>query len=171
MGIRFVVGFGGPEPSHSLANLGDVRKKVRFETVSMRELSRNPARVIDRVAHGQRLLVSRYGQPIATLQPLDGAVVQPVAGAEFDIDGAPLGDVQDELRRLSDVERALLRDGLNALGRLIPTQVDPRVGPTTADIEALSVRGLTKRGPRGGWILTGKGSMLREALRQAAGLE
>jgi len=37
--------------------------------VTIRDLSRTPGGVIQRVLRGERLIVCRHGHPIATLQP------------------------------------------------------------------------------------------------------
>jgi len=41
--------------------------------VSARDLSRHAANVLDRVEHGERLLVTRDGEPIAEIIPIDPA--------------------------------------------------------------------------------------------------
>ena len=51
-----------------------------FPEVTTSDLSRSPRRVLDRIAGGERLLVTCHGRPLATLQPLDGVVWQPFAG-------------------------------------------------------------------------------------------
>lgn len=40
------------------------------DTVSARDLSRSAARVLDRVEHGERLVVTRDGEPIAEIIPI-----------------------------------------------------------------------------------------------------
>jgi prevent-host-death family protein len=39
--------------------------------ISARELSRDASRVLDRVEHGERLTVTRDGEPIAEIIPID----------------------------------------------------------------------------------------------------
>ena len=70
-----------------------------METVSVQDLQRNPAGLLDRVEAGERLIVSRGGRPVAELRPLAPAARGPrpfglAAGsfavpADFD---APLPD-------------------------------------------------------------------------------
>lgn len=42
-------------------------------SVSARDLSRHAANVLDRVEHGERLIVTRDGEPIAEIIPIDRA--------------------------------------------------------------------------------------------------
>ena len=42
-------------------------------TVTARDLSRGAATVLDRVEHGERLIVTRDGEPIAEIIPIDRA--------------------------------------------------------------------------------------------------
>jgi prevent-host-death family protein len=42
-------------------------------TISARDLSRRAATVLDRVEHGERLVVTRDGEPIAEIVPIDRA--------------------------------------------------------------------------------------------------
>lgn len=42
-------------------------------SISARDLSRRAANVLDRVEHGERLLVTRDGEPIAEIIPIDRA--------------------------------------------------------------------------------------------------
>ena len=68
-------------------------------TISMQDLQRDPAGLLDRVEAGERLVVSREGRPVAELRPLAPAARGPrpfglAAGAftvpaDFD---APLPD-------------------------------------------------------------------------------
>ena len=135
-------------------------------TVSVRELSRSPRALLDRVARGERLIVCRHGRPVATLQPLDGVVVQPFDGHEYDVMGAPIGDAHQEVRKLPNLARALLRDGVNRNGRIIPGRISGGFGleAERSAIQELTQRGLIQRSRRGGLEPTGRGWMLRDAL-------
>jgi prevent-host-death family protein len=42
-------------------------------SVSARDLSRHAASVLDRVEHGERLIVTRDGEPVAEIIPIDPA--------------------------------------------------------------------------------------------------
>lgn len=43
------------------------------ESITARDLSRRAANVLDRVEHGERLLITRDGEPIAEIVPIDRA--------------------------------------------------------------------------------------------------
>jgi prevent-host-death family protein len=43
------------------------------ESINARDLSRRAASVLDRVEHGERLVVTRDGEPIAEIIPIDRA--------------------------------------------------------------------------------------------------
>jgi prevent-host-death family protein len=70
-----------------------------MSSVSLQDLQRDPAALLDRVEAGERLIVSRESRPVAELRPIAPAVRQPrpfglAAGAfsvpdDFD---APLPD-------------------------------------------------------------------------------
>ena len=70
-----------------------------MSTISLQDLRRDPAGLLDRVEAGERLVVSREGRPVAELRPLSPAASGPrpfglAAGAftvpaDFD---APLPD-------------------------------------------------------------------------------
>ena len=77
-------------------------------TITMRELSRSPRTVLDRIMRGERMIVCRYGHPIATLQPLTGCVTQPFEGKEYDVFGSPLGEVDRQIARLRPIEKKIL---------------------------------------------------------------
>ena len=141
-----------------------MKKKVRLDRVSVRELSRKPGEVLRRVELGERLLLCCHGRPVATLQPLDGCVVQPFVGAEFDIYGSPLGDASDEASKLEEIEKEMLVRG-QWLDRFTPGRIRPgrEWGEVSATIAALQERGLLRKTPRG-LRLTGRGWLMREAL-------
>jgi prevent-host-death family protein len=46
-------------------------------TVSMQDLERDPATLLDRVEAGERLVISRGGRPVAELRPLEPSVRGP----------------------------------------------------------------------------------------------
>ena len=89
-----------------------------LSTVSIGELSREPRRVLERILRGERLIVCRYGHPIATLQPLDGCVTQPFEGRVGSLDGSPLGDLKAEIDGLQPIEKELLMDCVR-MGRIV----------------------------------------------------
>ena len=134
----------------------------------MRELSRRPGEVLLRVLKGERLIVSRHGHPVATLQPLDGCVTQPFAGREDDLLGSPLGDLDREIAKLRPIEKRMLMDGVR-WDRVRPGS--PRGVDFSEAMRTLrdwELRGLARKGRRG-WAVTGRALMLREALLEKAG--
>lgn len=70
--------------------------------VSIRELRNHGGDVVDRVARGERLTITRGGKPVAELRPLAHAPV-------------PLSVLVDRWRRLPDVDPARLRADLDAI--------------------------------------------------------
>jgi hypothetical protein len=114
---------------------------------------------------GERLIICRHRRPIATLQPLDGLVFQPLEGRDYDISGSPLGSPSVELEKLSETERALLLDAVSH-GRLVPNRVERDHDTSTyrLALESLVIRGLIKRSSSRGHVLTGRGLVLREEL-------
>jgi len=80
-------------------------------TVTARDLSRRASTVLDRVEHGERLLVTRDGEPIAEIIPIDrseralarwvkdGYISPPPAGGY-----AKAGGIARAARRLPEVE-------------------------------------------------------------------
>jgi prevent-host-death family protein len=70
--------------------------------VTIRELRNHGGEVVDRVAAGERLTVTRDGRPVAELRPYRSA---PLAAAEL----------LRRWRRLPAVDAALLRDDLDAV--------------------------------------------------------
>lgn len=75
--------------------------------VTTSDLSRSPGEVLDRVARGERLIICRHKRPIATLQPLDGLVLQPFTGNAHDIFGWQVAGAARELAKLTHVQRLL----------------------------------------------------------------
>ena len=139
-------------------------------TVTTSDLSRRPRDVLDRVARGERLIVCHWKKPVATLQPLDGYVVQPHTGAVHDVFGWPFGGIDDEIAKLDDVERRLLTDGYKDW-RVRPGRVrGVDFGATLRALERMRLNGLAVR-PWRGWELTGRGLALREALLRREGRE
>lgn len=131
--------------------------------VSIRDLSRRPNDVLARVARGERLIVCRHKKPVATLQPLDGFVFQPFEGTAHDVFGWPIAGIDDEIAKLSEAQRALLRDCYRQW-RLRPMRLPPNLqwGYNEA-LEDLVLRGLAEKTWLG-WELTGRGLAMREAL-------
>lgn len=138
-------------------------------TVSIGELSREPRRVLERILRGERLIVCRYGHPIATLQPLDGYVAQPFEGKVGSLDGSPLGDLKAELDRLQPIEKELLMDCVR-MGRIVTGGVGryEGVGPGGV-LEQWQLRGLARKIPGFGTFATARALVLREALLKSAG--
>ncbi|HYP24448.1 MAG TPA: type II toxin-antitoxin system prevent-host-death family antitoxin [Actinomycetota bacterium] len=132
--------------------------------VSIRDLSRRPNEVLRRVTAGERLIVCRHKKPVATLQPLDGYVFQPFDGTARDVFGWPVGGIYDEIAKLSEAQRVLLRDGYRRWrlwsGR-VPSDVP---GDRRTMLSDLAVRGLAKK-TEFGWELTGRGLAMHEALQ------
>ena len=141
-----------------------MRKRVQLHTVSVRELARQPAVVLRRVQDGERLIVCSHRRPVATLQPLDGCVVQPFEGAEYDIHGSPLGDAQQEATKLPQIEQEILVYGQKR-DRFSPWLIAPQWDRDQLRdaIDDLALRGLIRKIDVG-WRLTGRGWILREAL-------
>jgi prevent-host-death family protein len=133
-------------------------------SVPIGDLSRRPREVLDRVAAGERLIVSRHGRPVATLQPLDGYVFQPFEGTAHDVFGWPIGGIEDEIAKLNPAQQALL-GGCYKDWRLRPVRL-PEDLQTQGfrSLGDLEVRGLARKTSRG-WELTGRGLALHEALR------
>jgi prevent-host-death family protein len=46
---------------------------MTMDTISLLDLQRDPAGLLDRVEAGERLVISRGGRPVAELRPLDPA--------------------------------------------------------------------------------------------------
>jgi prevent-host-death family protein len=132
--------------------------------ITTSDLNRSLGEVLDRVARGERLIVCRHKKPVATLQPLNGLVVQPFGGACHDVYGRPMDPLAAETELLDDAERHLLRDGIWR-GRVIPGRLNGRFDYATLKdaIEDMKVRGLARKSSRG-LVLTGRGMMLRGAL-------
>jgi prevent-host-death family protein len=146
------------------------RPANELPVVSTSDLSRSPRSVLDRVARGERLLVNCHGRPIATLQPLDGVVMQPFTGGAHDIFGWPVGGALEEAGKLSDIHRAMLTYGVIRRLRLTTARPWDRFEGRnfSAALEELGVLGLAKKTERG-WELTARGMALREALVQEGG--
>lgn len=105
----------------------------------------------------------RYKKPLATLQPLDGFVFQPFEGTAHDVFGWPIGGIQDEIAKLTEAQRVLLRDGYvrwRLWSGRVPREVE---GDRRTMLTDLALRGLAKKTELG-WELTGRGLALREAL-------
>jgi len=128
--------------------------------VSIRDLIRRPGEFIDRIEDGERLVVSRYNRPVATLQPIDGWVGYR-NGPPTDIHGEPLGDPAHEVSKLAPHQRAMLL-GVNRLGRYIHTG--------SKDYRRLMgdmvLRGLARKSSPRGMVITGRGMVLKEWLEK-----
>ena len=149
-----------------------IMRRQPLPQVTTSDLSRQPGDVLDRVARGERLVVCRRKEPVATLQPLDGYVFQPFTGTAHDIFGWPFGAEADQLEGLSDVDRALLLDGCRGLRVRTTVHLDEEFGWSVLRraIEAMRLRGLARKTPRG-IELTGRGLFLREVLMKLEGRE
>jgi len=143
---------------------GGATEYPAFPEVTTSELSRSPRRVLDRIAGGERLLVTCHGRPLATLQPLDGVVWQPFTGGVHDIYGWSVTGAIEECDKLSEAQRELLRNGVR-WGRLVPSRLHEEYEfvELIRSIENMHIRGLVRRTKRG-WELTGRGMALRETL-------
>jgi prevent-host-death family protein len=133
-------------------------------TITTSDLSRNPGRVLRRIERGERLVVCRKGKPLATLQPLDGFVFQPFEGTAHDVFGWPIGGIEEEAGKLSDLQRQLLLHGYRQW-RIWPARVMDRAewSLCIGALEEMRVRGLVTKTECGN-ELTGRGLALREAL-------
>lgn len=162
------------EPIYGRTTSWDASSPMPLGTVKVSELSRSPMKVLERVCRGERLVVLRHSRPIATIQPIDGSVLQP-GGQETDIRGGPLGDIERELARLCPEAKTILTGARR--GRVNTTIVDgfERVGGVShisrAVIQDLRTRGYIRQlANSGGYSLTGRGIVVREELfRRAAG--
>ena len=136
----------------------------KLARASVTDLARKPGELVDRVLAGERFVVYRHRRPVATLQPLNGCVVQPCDGAEHDVMGSPVGSASDEVDKLSAVQQALLLDGIS-LGRIVTSRWSQDRAPSerARAIEDLILRGLGRKSTRG-TILTGRGMVLRGEL-------
>jgi len=134
--------------------------------VTIRDLSRNWRGVMDRVLRGERLIVSRHGHPIATLQPLNGCVTQPFEGRQYDVKGSPLQTIDHEIAKLRPDEKKLLMDAVKGDRIWGASGAIPNLSKVMSDWE---VRGLVRK-TRRGRVLTGRAMVLREALLERAGL-
>ena len=137
--------------------------------VTTSELSRSPGEVLERVARGERLIVCRRKRPIATLQPLDGFVMQPFTGNAHDIFGWPVGGAAEEAAKLTRAQRVLLVDGYRN-GRLHISAPGHHFesGEASDGIEDLKLRGMARRTYRG-TELTARGMAMRELLLKSLG--
>lgn len=133
-----------------------------MEQVSVAELFKKCSEILDRAMRGERFIICRHQRPIATLQPLNGVVVQPYEGRDYDVNGSPLSDACGELEKLTEAERTLLRDGVSG-GRLIFGH-----GGWEA-MKSLVVRGLARKSADRGIVITARGLVLREELLVRAG--
>jgi hypothetical protein len=141
-------------------------------SVTTSELSRSPKAVLDRVAQGERLIIRCHKRPLATLQPLDGVVLQPFTARVHDVYGRLIGSLEEECDKLTEVQKALLTAGIRDF-KIYPARVNGRVkqpfdwGLLIRSLEELRLMGLAKK-TYPGWELTGRGMMLRETLLQEA---
>ena len=137
---------------------------AQLPQVSVRDLSRRPNDVLRRVAAGERLIVCRHKKPIATLQPLDGFVFQPFDGTTHDVFGWPLGGIDDEIEKLTEAQRVMLRDCYRQW-RLRPFRLPEELQDDIRGmLRDLTLRGLITK-TECGLELTGRGLAIHEALR------
>ena len=80
---------------------------VNMAEVSIRELRNHGGDVVDRVAAGERVIVTRGGRPVAELRPLRSTVLT-------------ASTLLERCRRLPPIDDALLRADLD-------TTLDPRL--------------------------------------------
>ena len=139
-------------------------------TVTIGELNRAPGAVVDRVLRGERLIVVRHRRPVATLQPLNGIVEQPISGQPHDVYGEHLSDELSQLRSLTEIQKAVLRDGIS-YGRYVIGRINSKwsLAETREAVDDLLLRGLLTKSPGRGMVLTGRGLVLREELLTIAG--
>ena len=78
-----------------------------MDTVTIRELRNHGGEVVDRVAAGRHVTVTRDGRPVAELRPVRSQ-------------GLPAATLLEHWRRLPSVAPALFRDELDAV-------IDPRL--------------------------------------------
>ena len=142
--------------------------------VSVADFARGLGDLLDRTLRGERFIVCRHKRPIATLQPLNGVIVQPFEGLDYDVEGSLLGDVSQELEKLSELQRAILRDAVSN-GR--PTSLPLGhplqglgIGPALDDLQQRGFLTRSKR-RRGGRVITARGLVLREELLTQAGAD
>ncbi|MEA2453729.1 MAG: Antitoxin Phd YefM, type toxin-antitoxin system [Actinomycetota bacterium] len=130
----------------------------RLPTVSVRDLVRNPAQVLERVERGERFIVCRHRRPVATLQPIDGWVGDIDGRKPCDIYGFPIGDPEAEASKLSDLQKHLL---VNVrLGRFIFSGEGYQEA-----IDDLTLRGMARKSSHRGMVITGRGIVLSEWLK------
>lgn len=129
--------------------------------VSVRDLVRRPAEVLDRVARGERFIVCRHRRPVATLQPIEGWVVDATGENECDIYGSPLGDQRREAEKLSQTQREMFL-GTNRALRFIH-RGHPDHWEAVADLE---LRGYARRSKHRGMVMTGRGLAMKEWLER-----
>lgn len=138
---------------------------MQLATVTTSDLSRRPGDVLRRVIGGERLLIARHKQPVATLQPLDGYVFQPFDGTVHDVFGWPIGGIDAEIAKLSLSQRLLLRDCYRHW-RLWSGRLPEGMNTNGMEmLQDLAMRGLARKTPRG-WELTGRGLAMHEALQR-----
>ena len=132
--------------------------------ITTTDLNQRLRAVLARVERGERLIVCRHRRPVATLQPLDGVVVQPFTGGAHDVFGWPCGGALEEAAKLSPCARELVKTS-NSLLQMVVTHVwhfsHDEIG---AAREELMLRGLVRRGEIGGTWMTPRGLALKEAL-------
>ena len=100
------------------------------------------------------------------MQPLDGFVAHPAPGTQTDLFGSPLASAEMEVDKLSSVQQALLRDCVGR-GRVVTSTLGGH-GALEA-LNDLELRGLVRRSPTRGRVITGRGLVLREELLRLQG--
>lgn len=77
-----------------------------MSTISLQDLQRDPASLLDRVEAGERLVVSREGRPVAELRPLAPVVHGPrpfgLAAGAFTVPADFDAPLPDDLLRAFD---------------------------------------------------------------------
>ena len=137
----------------------------RSGAVTMRQLSRQTAAIIDRVRENDaQVLITRHGIPVATIQPLEiepwarqpRRAVPEIEEEEVDLDGFELTELMRELLR--DADHGWL--DVNRTGRRLEVGAIETM-PATGGLE---LKGLTTKTLTGRYELTRTGRRVVEKL-------
>ena len=134
--------------------------------IGVRDLNRQPRKILERVEGGEVLCICRNGRPVALLQPLGGAVVQSLPGSNGAVLWTAESNLAPQVDELTTAEQALLLWGVRQGGRMTLRSGDEDVpyGELADGIRSLVMKGLARRPRSGGTWITGRGMVLREAL-------
>jgi prevent-host-death family protein len=147
--------------------MGKEKEIAGLPIVSVRELGNAPGAIVERARKGERLIVSKHGLPVATIQPLTGFVLQP-GGPAHDAHGNTLADIAAEIDRLSIAERAVLISTWNGVIKSRPPAGLLRSGVFDDALKSLIVKGAIKE-LRPGRGLTGLGRFLADEVEARFG--